>query len=411
MKNKDSLSEQAAEMRRQAEDIVRKKAAQSQENLKALSIEEIQQMLHELKVHQIELEMQNEELRTTQAELDAARARYFDFYDLAPVGYLSISEKGLILETNLTTANLLGAVRNALVKQPISRFILKDDQDIYYRYRKQLLETGDPRTCELRMVKMDGTAFWAHLATTAARDTSGATVCRIVLSDITERKRAEEALRTSLMEKEMLLKEVHHRVKNNLAAIMGLLDMQGQMDDKPARTTLTELSARIRSMALVHEQLYHSENFSRIDFQDYIEALMSYLFSSFERSADIRVSVAAKGVQMGLDSAVPCGLLITELVTNALKYAFPADRLRPGGGNCEIAVSMQWDGTTYTLTVADNGVGLPVDLDWKNTKTLGLQLVKMLGQHQLQGRIELDRTGGTTFRLRFEPKVGESVNG
>ena len=132
-------------------------------------------MLHELRVHQIELEMQNEELRRTQAELDAARARYFDLYDLAPVGYCTLTEKGLILEANLTAATLLGVARGALVKQPITRFILKEDQDIYYLHRKQLFETGEPQACELRMLKKDGTTFWAHLPATAAQDADGAT--------------------------------------------------------------------------------------------------------------------------------------------------------------------------------------------------------------------------------------------
>jgi two-component sensor histidine kinase len=226
-----------------------------------------------------------------------------------------------------------------------------------------------------------------------------------MFTDITARKEAEDALRISLAEKEVLLKEVHHRVKNNLAAIMGLVDLQEQaLDNQAARTALAELSARIRSMALVHEQLYQSENLSRIDFQSYLESLISHLRSSYERFGGIHVSVAAEGVEMGLDNAVPCGLLITELITNAYKYAFPAGRPRPGTGGCEIAVSAAWDGATYTLTVADNGVGLPKDLDWTNTKTLGLLLVKMLGQHQLQGTIEVDRTLGTTFRLQFTPK-------
>jgi two-component sensor histidine kinase len=109
------------------------------------------------------------------------------------------------------------------------------------------------------------------------------------------------------------------------------------------------------------------------------------------------------GVMMGLDIAVPCGLLITELVTNAFKYAFPAGR-QPEAG-CKIDVSAKWDGSAYTLAVADNGVGLPAGLDWTNAKTLGLALVKLIGEHQLQGRIELDRTGGTTFRLRFAPRL------
>ena len=127
--------------------------------------EETRRTLHELRVHQIELEMQNEELRRAQAELDAARARYFDLYDLAPVGYATVSEKGLILETNLTAATLLGVARDALVRQPFSRFILKEDQDLYSLHRKKLFEThsassgqaGEPQACELRMVKKDGT--------------------------------------------------------------------------------------------------------------------------------------------------------------------------------------------------------------------------------------------------------------
>ena len=154
-------------------------------------------LIHELQVHQIELEMQNEKLRQAQAELDAVRARYFDLYDLAPVGYFTLSDQGLILEANLTAATLLGVARGALVKQPISRFILKEDQDIYYRHRKHLFESGEPQACELRMVKSDGTAFWAHLAATAAQDADGEPVCRAAMSDIAARKRAKEGLRVS----------------------------------------------------------------------------------------------------------------------------------------------------------------------------------------------------------------------
>jgi PAS domain-containing protein len=131
MKSQDDRPEPAAERRRQAEEIARKEAVQTSEDLESRSPEGIRQTLHELRVHQIELEMQNEELRRAQAELEAARARYFDLYDLAPVGYCTLSEQGLILETNLTAATLLGVARGALVQQPISRFIFPEDQDLY----------------------------------------------------------------------------------------------------------------------------------------------------------------------------------------------------------------------------------------------------------------------------------------
>jgi len=187
----------AAKLRQQAEAIARHQAAQSLETLNALSLEEARQTLHELQVHQIELEMQNEELRRAQAELDAARARYFDLYDLAPVGYCTLSEPGLILEANLTAATLLGVPRGALASQPISRFILPEDQDLYYRHRKQLTQAGVPQTLELRLLRKNGPPFWAQLATAPIQDADGAPGCRLVLSDITERKQAEAVLQES----------------------------------------------------------------------------------------------------------------------------------------------------------------------------------------------------------------------
>jgi len=155
-------------------------------------LQETQRLLHELRVHQIELEMQNEELRRTQMDLDAVRTRYFDLYDLAPVGYCTISEEGRILQANLTAATLLASNRRALVNRPFSQFIAKEDQDIFYLLSKQLLETREPQICELRMLKSDDLQFWAHLVASAHVDQEGSPDLRIVLSDISERKLAEE---------------------------------------------------------------------------------------------------------------------------------------------------------------------------------------------------------------------------
>ena len=184
----------AAGLRKRAEE----KAAQSPKETEPLSPAATRLAFHELHVHQIELEMQNEELRRAQVELDAARARYFDLYDLAPMGYVTVSAQGLILESNLTLATLLGVARGTLVRQPFSRFFPKEDADVYYLLHKQLLATGEPQSCELRLVKSDGSPFWAHLAATAAEDHDGARVCRIALSDITERKQTDACRDMSL---------------------------------------------------------------------------------------------------------------------------------------------------------------------------------------------------------------------
>ncbi|MEI6647925.1 MAG: PAS domain S-box protein [bacterium] len=178
-------------LRRQAE----KKAALSPKTITHLTLEDAQLMVHELDIHQIQLEMQNEELRQIQAELHASRVRYFDLYDLAPAGYLTLGKNGLIQEANLCAATLLGGARGELVGRPISKFLRKSDQDGYYLIHKQLFATGEPQTCELRMVKSDGSPFWGQLSATVARNADNAPVCRIVLIDITERKQAEERLR------------------------------------------------------------------------------------------------------------------------------------------------------------------------------------------------------------------------
>jgi PAS domain S-box-containing protein len=218
---KNNVHGYAAALRRQAEEIAREKAVQQPENLANLPPEEIRKMLHELRVHQIELEMQNDELIRAQSELDAARTRYFDLYDLAPVGYCTISEKGLILESNLTAAKLLGITRDALTKQPISRFVHKEDQDIYYFQHKQLVETGVPQECDLRMVKNDGTHFWAHLTPTSGQDADGNSMIRIVINDITDRMQAEEALRKS--------EEKHRTILQTAMDGFWIADMQGHL--------------------------------------------------------------------------------------------------------------------------------------------------------------------------------------
>ena len=191
MKNQDARLEQAPESRRQAEKIARGKVARSSEDLEARSPEETRQTLHELRVHQIELERQNEELRRAQAELNARWARYFDLYNLAPMGYVTLSDQGMILEANLTATQMLGVDRSALVKQSITPFIIPEDQDIFHFNRQQLFETGQPQGCELRIRPAHADPFWARIEATAGQDVDGASSYRITISAIADRRQAE----------------------------------------------------------------------------------------------------------------------------------------------------------------------------------------------------------------------------
>jgi len=614
-----------------------------------LSPEETRKTLHELQVHQIELEMQNEELRRAQEALEALRVRYFDLFDLAPVGYVVLSEQGLILEANLTSATMLAEERGALIKKPITRFLFKEDQDIYYRHRKLLFETGAPQVCELRMARKDGALFWARVEATATQGADGRPVCRAAISDISERKqieealareqslldalmdnipdqvyfkdaesrfiriskaqakrfclsdpaqavgktdfdiftknhaqpafenerkimrtgrplvdleekeiwpdgqtawvsttkvplrdrqgqiigtigisrditkrkraeaslqasesryrqlvenaqeailvaqddflkfvnqktiqmtgyaepellsrpfpefihpddremvvdryqkrlaekedqpryafrlltrdagakwveigavlidwkgrpailafisdiddrhKAEEAVRSSLREKEVMLREIHHRVKNNMQIVSSLLNLQaGTIADEAARRMLKEGQLRIRSMALVHEKLYRSKDFSKIDFADYLQSLSDHLFQFFNVEAGrIRLETDLENIHLDVNSAVPCGLLFSELISNALKHAFPAGRK----GVLKLGLRRKTDGAVE-IQVADDGVGFPDSVDFRHSVSFGLQIIILLVE-QLEGTIELNREKGTAFTIVF----------
>lgn len=246
MTTKNTNPRDAAELRRRAEEIAGKKAAQSPEHHGVLRPEESQQMLHELEVHQIELEIQNEELRRTQVELELLGASYFDLYDLAPVGYFTVSEKGLILQANLTAATLLGVTRGDFVHRPLSSFILAEDQDIFYLYRKQLFDTGTPQVCELRMRRDNAAPCWVRLDATVAKDANGAPVCRVAMSDITERKQAQAVLEHA---HDLLEQRVKERTTELAAANK-------------------QLQADIEERKLAEETLRASEEKFRVAFED-----------------------------------------------------------------------------------------------------------------------------------------------
>jgi two-component sensor histidine kinase len=167
---------------------------------------------------------------------------------------------------------------------------------------------------------------------------------------------------------------------------------------------LQELEGRISAMALVHENLHKSKDLAHVNLQNYIEAMSSQIHEQFGVDRDIRFRVQAAGVDVDLNIAVPCGLILNELITNAYKHAFPGDKPHAGEGNCEINVAMEQVGGEFTLTVADNGAGIPGDLEWEKSETLGLRLIKMLSK-QINGSIGLDRSAGTVFRLKFPMAV------
>lgn len=253
MTTTDGHRKHAAEIRRRAEAKVREEQLPP-ENFAALSGKEIEQLFHELRVQQIQLEMQNEELRRAHAELEATRARYFDLYDLAPVGYLTLSDKGVILEANLTAANFLGVSRCTLTKRHLAPFLYKEDQDSFYLHCKQGGCQCEPYMCETRMVRQDGTVFWAQLAITGFRQAEGPDLYRIALSNITAQKQMEQALRDSERQRRMEQEAANTQLKEqaeSLASIYKALDSVALVV-----SDLIENDARIRIFNSGAEKLF-----------------------------------------------------------------------------------------------------------------------------------------------------------
>jgi two-component sensor histidine kinase len=208
--------------------------------------------------------------------------------------------------------------------------------------------------------------------------------------------RVQESIRNSLREKEILLREIHHRVKNNLQIIASLLNLQtDHTDDPKAMEILRESRDRIQTMADIHSMLYQSKDLANIDFEDYLRQLARSLLRSYQADPEkIAIKIEAKEILFSIATAVPCSLLINEIVANALKHAFPKGR------SGEIRIEMASSGNTITLVICDNGIGIPEQIDFKNTETLGLQLVTALVD-QLRGSIEVSRKGGTQYRIVF----------
>ena len=239
------------------------------------------------------------------------------------------------------------------------------------------------------------------LATQAASAIENARLYERAQQEISERMRAEEQSKASLKEKEVLLKEIHHRVKNNLQVISSLLSLQSRcIEDQSVLELFQESQNRVRSMALIHEKLYRSHDLARIDFAEYIHNLAAHLVRSYRAtSGPVSLKVDANDVSLSVDAAVPCGLIINELVSNSLKHA--AFEAQGGGREGEIRIELRSDRDhQVTLIVADNGVGFPKDLDFRHTESLGMQLINTL-TNQLDGTVELRSNGGTEFRITF----------
>ena len=309
---------------------------------------------------------------------------------------------------NTSVESIFGYSPEECVGRNTSMIHVKGGYEEFAGKLKAAMEGGEElvRT-EQRLKRKSGEEFPAGITTSFFRE--GGEVTRVIslIRDISEVKRYEERIKASLEEKEILLKEIHHRVKNNLQVISSILNLQsGYIGDEGLKDIFKESQDRIRSMALIHERLYKSGDLASIDCPEYIRALTTIIFRSYS-SSGVRLTLDVKDIELDIDTSVPLGLILNELCTNALKYAFPEGAFKGPG---ELLVSLgSAEDDNYELVVSDNGVGLPEDLDLDKIDTMGLNLVKSMVR-QLGGTLEMDghdgkagkegRTGAV-FTIRF----------
>ena len=270
---------------------------------------------------------------------------------------------------------------------------------------KKVNNRRDVLNMEYRLRKKDGDYIWIEDHMFEVNPPNQGSYLSGILIDMTERKMTEQKITQSLREKEILLKEIHHRVKNNLQVISSLLKLQSQyINDSQASNILLESQNRVRSMALVHQKLYQSEDFARVDFGDYVRQLTINLLNVYKlNNRHIKLNVKADDIFIGVDVAIPCGLIINELVSNSLKYAFNSHE----NGQIDITLNNGKNGC-YNITVKDNGIGFPSNLNFRDTKSLGLQLVNTL-VNQIEGKIEMETYKGTSFTISFNDASQNSL--
>lgn len=304
---------------------------------------------------------------------------------------------GMLTFVNQAYCRYFGQPAEALLNQPFLPLMLPEDQAWVLEDIASLSIDKPFISHEHQVVLPLGEIRWHQWTNRAIFDDQGEIIeYQAVGQDVTDRRLAAEEVKNSLAEKEVLLKEIHHRVKNNLQMVSSLLSLQANsIQDPKALEPFTDSQRRIKAIALLHEKLYRSKNLAQINFDEYVRGLAGDLFRASTLVSAVALTVEIDKIELAVDTAIPCGLIINELVSNAIKYAFPNHR----AGEIRIQFSACAP-DRYLLSVEDNGVGLPASVNFHSTTSLGLQLVRAL-THKLRGTLELERNGGTRFHITF----------
>ncbi|HHE37537.1 MAG TPA: PAS domain S-box protein, partial [Candidatus Cloacimonetes bacterium] len=336
--------------------------------------------------------------RKAEKGLIESEERYRRLFDSSPDPII-VHSNGKLISANKAAANFIGIDNpEKLYGQPIIDFVAPESHEIVKERIHKLYTAGTPVELEEeKYLTIDGSVRDVEISAIPITFKNEKAVL-VAFRDITDRKSAEERIKNSLKEKEVLLQEIHHRVKNNMQVISSMLNLQaGYIKNKQDLDLFKDSINRVKSMALIHEKLYRSEDLARINFSDYIQKLARNLFTFFKIDINrIKYRVEMEEILLDINKAIPCGLIINELLSNSLKYAFPKDKK----GLIQIKIEYRENENKYHVLFEDDGIGLPDRIDFQNTETLGLQLVTTLVK-QLHGDIELDKSNGSKYTIIF----------
>ncbi len=337
-------------------------------------------------------------LTATIAALSESEKRFRTTFELAGVGIARVELDGRFSVVNDRFCEMVGYAKDEIMQLRFRDITHPDDLAADLEHARRLLAGEvDRYAMEKRYLRKDSTVIWVNLNGSIVRDAEGRPIYFIaVVEDISARKRAELEITRSLAEKEVLLREIHHRVKNNMQVISSLLNLQSTtIDDPRLRAVFQESQSRVRAMALIHEVLYNSGDLAGINLKEYLSRLTDSLTRMYGASGErIRLDVEPDEITLKLDASVPCGLAINELISNSLKHAHPDGRQ----GEIDIQVR-EVDGREIVFVVSDDGIGIPADLDVRTAGSMGMGIVLALVEKQLGGRLSVDCSRGTSVTI------------
>jgi PAS domain S-box-containing protein len=346
-------------------------------------------------VHDLELE---KKLMQAKDALMASERKYRKLFDLANDAiFVADAETGDLTFANKKAQELIGLPFEEIIGLHQSQLHPKEDAEKYRKIFEQHIQNGTAISEDVFLLNKDKKKIPVEISASIT-EIGGKKVIQGIFRDITDRKLIEKQLKTSLKEKEILFRELHHRTKNNMQVISSLLNIQSAfINNEQVSKIFRETQSRIRSISLVHEKLYQSEDLSNINLSDYIKDLANTLLSGYRiDSEQISLEFDADDVLISIDTAISCGLITNEIITNSLKYAFGDN----GTGSIKVVISAMGD-SNIELRIGDNGIGLPDGFNFDNTKTLGLKLVKKLAENQLRGTIDIIAGMGSQFVIKF----------